>query len=549
MCSLGDVINSFRTNTLKLDSISPLWGYRLIPRLRVPYTYLWSQSLIPKPPDWDDHIRITGFSFLPLANSYTPPPDLASFLEKGPPPIYIGFGSIVVADPQALTDMILEAVKIAGVRAIVSKGWGGVGSGDVPENIYLIGNCPHDWLFQRVSAVVHHGGAGTTAAGIALGRPTVVVPFFGDQPFWGQMIAQAGAGPVPISFKKLTAATLADSILFALKPEVQKAVQNMAQEISEEDGAGDTSRDFQERIDIDSFRCDLFPNRLAIWRHKKTGAHLSGLAATCLVQRRLIQRESMKLMRRKHWYVDEGTEHPIVGVIASATGFVRGIASATSSFRQRLKQPPAMKKSSRIAMVEKSPGMETDPVRVSPLQIQDLARRMATKSLGKNLPPVTISEMVDSFAEANDQDILTPIRTHVLTGKQHSQFHQVMRAIGIYAADLTKTSCKAPIAFFYNVASGCHNLPAYAFWSTEVRRRDEISGFGSGISTAGKEFVLGFYDAFSGLVILPYKGARQEGGAGFGKGCVRAFRGLILNILAGKSMTLDFSYVIWREHD
>lgn len=132
---------------------------------------------------------MTGFSFLKAGSNYTPPEDLAQFLAKGPPPVYIGFGSIVVKDPTALTKLIFEAVKLAKVRAIVSKGWGGVGAGEVPDDVYLIGNCPHDWLFQRVSCVVHHGGAGTTAAGIALGKPTVVVPFFGDQPFWGQVRA------------------------------------------------------------------------------------------------------------------------------------------------------------------------------------------------------------------------------------------------------------------------------------------------------------------------------------------------------------------------
>lgn len=184
---LGDVINKFRTQTLGLDAMSPLWGHRLLPRLRIPYSYLWSQALIPRPSDWGEHINITGFSFLDAGSNYTPPDDLAEFLAKGPPPVYIGFGSIVVDDPVGLTKLLLEAVKLAGVRAIVSKGWGGVGGGDVPDNIYLIGNCPHDWLFKRVSCVVHHGGAGTTAAGIALGKPTVVVPFFGDQPFWGQV--------------------------------------------------------------------------------------------------------------------------------------------------------------------------------------------------------------------------------------------------------------------------------------------------------------------------------------------------------------------------
>jgi UDP:flavonoid glycosyltransferase YjiC (YdhE family) len=184
---LGDVINKFRTQTLGLDAMSPLWGHRLLPRLRIPYSYLWSQALIPRPPDWGDHINITGFSFLDAGSNYTPPDDLAKFLAKGPPPVYIGFGSIVVDDPVGLTKLLFDAVKLAKVRAIVSKGWGGVGTGDVPDDVYLIGNCPHDWLFKRVSCVVHHGGAGTTAAGIALGKPTVVVPFFGDQPFWGQV--------------------------------------------------------------------------------------------------------------------------------------------------------------------------------------------------------------------------------------------------------------------------------------------------------------------------------------------------------------------------
>jgi UDP:flavonoid glycosyltransferase YjiC (YdhE family) len=122
-----------------------------------------------------------------------------------------------------MTRIIFEAVKKAGVRALVSKGWGGLGADDVglPEGVFMLGNVPHDWLFQHVSAVVHHGGAGTTAAGIATGKPTVVIPFFGDQPFWGAMVARAGAGPVPIPFKQLTADKLAAAITEALKPETQ----------------------------------------------------------------------------------------------------------------------------------------------------------------------------------------------------------------------------------------------------------------------------------------------------------------------------------------
>ena len=97
--------------------------------------------------------------------------------------MYIGFGSIVVDDPDSMTKLFFEAVKKSGQRALVSKGWGGFGGDQIPDSVFMLGNVPHDWLFKRVSCVVHHGGAGTTAAGIALGKPTVVVPFFGDQPF------------------------------------------------------------------------------------------------------------------------------------------------------------------------------------------------------------------------------------------------------------------------------------------------------------------------------------------------------------------------------
>lgn len=121
-----------------------------------------SPALIPKPNDWNPEISISGFYFLNLASSYTPEPDLAAFLADGPPPVYIGFGSIVVDDPNALTKMMFEAVTKTGVRALVSKGWGGIGADSIgiPDGVFMLGNCPHDWLFQHVSCVVHHGGAG-----------------------------------------------------------------------------------------------------------------------------------------------------------------------------------------------------------------------------------------------------------------------------------------------------------------------------------------------------------------------------------------------------
>lgn len=184
-----------------------------------------------------------------------------------------------------------------GVRALVSKGWGGLGADSlaIPEGIYMLGNVPHDWLFKHVSCVVHHGGAGTTAAGIALGRPTVVVPFFGDQPFWGAMVARAGAGPTPIPFKQLTADRLSTAIIEALKPATLEKAKELGSRISEEKGAEIGGKFFHDHLDVPSLRCSLDPSRVAVWRLKRTKTRLSALAATILAKEGLLNFGDLKL--------------------------------------------------------------------------------------------------------------------------------------------------------------------------------------------------------------------------------------------------------------
>ena len=141
---LGDLVNSFRTRTLGLDPVSTLWAPGSTYRLRVPFSYLWSPGLVPKPPDWGPEIDVSGFVFLDLASSFKPNSELEDFLNAREPPIYIGFGSIVVDNADHFTEMIFEAVRQAGVRALVSKGWGGLGQGNVPDDIFLLDNVPHD---------------------------------------------------------------------------------------------------------------------------------------------------------------------------------------------------------------------------------------------------------------------------------------------------------------------------------------------------------------------------------------------------------------------
>lgn len=240
---------------------------------------------------------MSGFYFLSLASSYVPDPKLVAFLESGDPPVYIGFGSIVVEDPDAMTKLIFDAVKKAGVRALVSKGWGGFGGDElsIPDNIYMLGNVPHDYLFKHVSAVVHHGGAGTTAAGILAGKPTVVVPFFGDQPFWGAMTARAGAGPSPVPFKHLTSDSLSVAILKALKPEALEKAKTLGESIAKEDGAAEGAQSFHRMLDMDKHRCCVDPSRAATARIKKTHIRLSPLACITLGDEGLIKISDLKL--------------------------------------------------------------------------------------------------------------------------------------------------------------------------------------------------------------------------------------------------------------
>lgn len=170
----------------------------------------------------------------------------------------------------------------AQVRALVSKGWGNVGGSNPPENVYLLGNVPHDWLFPRCSAVVHHGGAGTTAIGIALGKPTVIVPFFGDQPWWASMVYRAGAGPEAVPFKKLTADKLAENITRALEPDVKEKAQELAEKIKGEDGPKAAAEAFQNMSQMKDIACFLCPDRVAVWRIRRTDIQLSALAACIL---------------------------------------------------------------------------------------------------------------------------------------------------------------------------------------------------------------------------------------------------------------------------
>lgn len=251
--------------------------------------------MIPKPRDWGSHISVAGFYFLARTTEYVPDAALAAFLSAGPAPIYVGFGSIVIDDPEALTKTVFDAIELAGVRAVVSKGWAGLGSQQLPSNIFLVGDVPHGWLFRRVSAVVHHGGAGTTAAAMAAGKPSVVVPFFGDQFFWGAMVQKAGPGAKPIPGKELTVRFLAAAIIEVLQPAVLDRAEVLGKLIDGENGVDSGCASLHQHTEAQCLKCSMTPHRVAVWRVKKKEICLSAFAATVLLNTRILRVQDLKL--------------------------------------------------------------------------------------------------------------------------------------------------------------------------------------------------------------------------------------------------------------
>jgi UDP:flavonoid glycosyltransferase YjiC (YdhE family) len=217
---------------------APFGGpYGAVRLQQLPILYGFSPAVIPPPTDWDARVQVTGYWFLDTATDWTPPPALLDFLHAGPPPVYIGFGSMSSRNPAETAAIVLQALARAGQRGIILAGWGGLSKDQLPETVFAIDAIPHTWLFPRVAAVVHHGGAGTTAAGLRAGVPGIVIPFFGDQPFWGQRVADLGVGPAPIPRKHLTVDRLAQALQAAVTDRaMRQRATELGARISAEDG-------------------------------------------------------------------------------------------------------------------------------------------------------------------------------------------------------------------------------------------------------------------------------------------------------------------------
>jgi sterol 3beta-glucosyltransferase len=209
------------------------WPFERRPRHpRVPLVFAYSPLVLPRPEDWEEHIHVTGYFFLD-EESYQAPDELSDFLAAGDPPVCVSFGSMVNRKAKHIDAIIREALSRTGRRGIILSGWGGVENESSKKLLYLK-SVPHDWLLPRCKLVIHHGGAGSTAAGLRAGIPNIVVPFTADQPFWGNRVHAIGAGPKPILVKNLSVENLTRAI--AESDTVCKSAQSIGQRIRGEDG-------------------------------------------------------------------------------------------------------------------------------------------------------------------------------------------------------------------------------------------------------------------------------------------------------------------------
>jgi UDP:flavonoid glycosyltransferase YjiC (YdhE family) len=237
--ALRSVVNRWRRKELGLPAIPLLLPGKEFRARRIPYLYGFSPAVVPKPRDWPDWHHVTGYWFLDRPAEWQPPGEIVEFLEAGPPPVYIGFGSMIARKPAELFDVALDALRRAGQRGVLSTGWMEAEHADLPDDVFGIEAIPHDWLFPRMAAVVHHGGAGTTAAGLRAGVPSVLTPFFADQPFWAHRVKVLGVGPPPVPQKRITAERLARAIQAATSDDGMRVrAAALGERIRAEDGVG-----------------------------------------------------------------------------------------------------------------------------------------------------------------------------------------------------------------------------------------------------------------------------------------------------------------------
>ncbi len=219
-------VNQARKQVLGMRPRHRLWTEH-------PMLYGVSPALLPRPADWPANATLCGQWSVP-DQPWTPSADLQAFLDAGEAPVYVGFGSMGGFDRTSLLRTLLQALE--GERVLFYPGWAGIPDIALPDNVYVLGDTPHHWLFPRVSLAIHHGGSGTTHSACAAGIPSIVLPFAGDQFFWGKQLELLGLAGKPISRQNLSVNTVRDAVRFAATSELRSRAKALARAMAAENG-------------------------------------------------------------------------------------------------------------------------------------------------------------------------------------------------------------------------------------------------------------------------------------------------------------------------
>lgn len=204
---------------------------------RVPTLYGLSPQMMPRADDWAEHIHVTGYWFHDVADDWQASQALLDFLDAGPAPVYIGFGSMSSSDPAATTRLMIDALQQTGQRGIIHSGWAELNERDLPDSVFLLDYAPHEWLFPKMAAVIHHGGAGTTAVALRAGVPNSVIAHMADQPYWGRRVHELGVGLPVIQRHQLTTDQLATLLRqLTTDPSLREKATQIGHTIQQEDG-------------------------------------------------------------------------------------------------------------------------------------------------------------------------------------------------------------------------------------------------------------------------------------------------------------------------
>jgi UDP:flavonoid glycosyltransferase YjiC (YdhE family) len=223
------------------------WPFTGEEESRTPLLFAFSPVVIPRPVEWKSaHIHIPGYFFLEELEPYRPTAELEAFLSAGDAPVCITFGSMINQEAGRIHSVMLSALARLGKRAVFLTGWGGPAGENTPDCFYL-DSAPHSWLFPRCQAVIHHGGAGTTAACLRAGIPNLILPHTADQPFWGKRVAAIGAGPRPIAINALSVETLSAALAQMDSPALRGRAAEIGRLIQAEDGVSAAVRLIEER--------------------------------------------------------------------------------------------------------------------------------------------------------------------------------------------------------------------------------------------------------------------------------------------------------------